>query len=256
MTHDTLASRLVPARLVQVYRKTKIIATAGPSCSDAATLKRMVVAGMDVLRINMAHSDRASHAAVIARYRAVCAELGAQACVCVDLQGSELRTCWLVDKATREHIDSVALRAGQQVTLCGLDSSAAAEFVGWSQGDDTRLAVGLPELGKRVRVGSVARMADGSVSIRVDRIVSDNEVVGTVQSDCKLGSHKMASIEGLDRYLPFLSRKDIEDVEWAVAQRVECVAASFTRSQEDMQELQALLRGCDAPRHTQCAPTA
>lgn len=138
--------------LAQVYRKTKIIATAGPSSSDLATLTAMVRAGMDALRINMAHSDRATHAKVVALYREACAVADAQPCVCVDLQGSELRTCWLIDKATREHVDSVALKAGQAVTLKGLNDSAEAEFVGWSCGEDTQLALGLPLLGKRVQV--------------------------------------------------------------------------------------------------------
>ena len=77
---------------MQVARKTKIVATAGPACKDAEVMLRMVQAGMDVLRVNLAYSSALDPAEFIATYRAACAQQDREACVCIDLQASELRS--------------------------------------------------------------------------------------------------------------------------------------------------------------------
>ena len=208
---------------------------------------------MDVLRINAAHSDHATHSAAIAMYRQACSAAGKPPCVMVDIQGSEVRTAWLVDKTTRAPVDSITLTAGQAVTLCGAADTSLPAFVGWSDGDDTRIGVGLCDLAGKVAVGDTVRMSDGSVEIQITDKLSNSEVRGCIISDCKLGSHKMVFIQGVNHQLPFLSGKDRKDVEWAVREGVDCIAASFARCQEDMEDLQQMLQSLGASSTMQCA---
>jgi pyruvate kinase len=243
--------------VLQVVRKTKIVATAGPSCADAVTMHQMVEAGMDVLRVNLGHTDQIDPGAVIAHYRKACSELGRLPCVCVDLKGSELRSCWLIDKQTKERVDSIRLKAGQKVTLFGSTAQEKDSFVGWEDGNSTRIGIGCENLGQLVLEDNIVRMADGSIAIRVESIVTNNEVIGIVEGDCTLGNHKMVSIVNLKIHPPFLNAKDEADIKWAVHEGVNFLTASFTRSGEDVTQLQEILHNCPGGsdvRYATCVP--
>jgi pyruvate kinase len=231
---------------LQVLRKTKIIGTAGPSSSDKETLKQMVLAGMDVFRINLAHADHATASATIDTYRAVCKELGTVACVFVDLQGSELRSSWLIDQSTRKPVSSVSLTKGQEIVLVGSADQSPETFVGWSNQSETRISVGYGELGKVAKEDTIIRMADGAVEIKVEKILSQTEVLGRVASDCVLGSHKIVSIAALDLKVPFLTEKDKDDAQWAAKIQADFIAATFARCKENIEELQDLMYSFDS----------
>ena len=209
---------------------------------------------MDVLRINLAHSGAIDPAQFIADYRAACAQLNREPCVCVDLQGSELRTCWLVDQESKEPVASISLRQGQRVTLFGSENGSQEDFVGWEDGDETLLGIGCAALGTLIEKDSIIRMDDGSVAIMVEAIVSSNEVRGVVLSDCVLGGHKMVSTAGFKVRGPFLSAKDTADIAWAAEQKVNFVCAAFTRCQEDVEELQEALDACSGGSDARCDP--
>jgi pyruvate kinase len=244
---------------LQVLRKTKIIGTAGPSSSDKDTIRQMVLAGMDVLRINLAHADHATASTTIDAYRAVCKELGTVACVFVDLQGSELRSSWLIDQSTRRPVSSVSLAKGQEVVLFGSADQSPESFVGWSNQTATRIGVGYGELGAVAKEDTIIRMADGAVEIKVEKILSKTEVLGRVASDCVLGCHKIVSIVSLDLNVPFLTKKDKDDAQWAANIQADFIAATFTRCKENIEELQDLMYSfdsnarCGVFAHTFCA---
>lgn len=208
---------------------------------------------MDVLRINLAHAGRAECAQTIAAYEAACAELGTPPCVFADLRGSELRSSWLVDEATRAPVAGVTLVRGQRVTLYGSSDLAQERFVGWSNSSGTRIGIAYAELGKTAREDAVIRMADGSVEITVEAVLSATEVLGRVEADCVLGGHKMVSIAELDARPPFLSAADREDAEWAARAGVHFIAAPFTRCKEDVEELQDILTACGGK--ARCGPS-
>jgi pyruvate kinase len=81
-------------------RKTKIIATVGPSCWSRASLEAMVDAGMDVARFNFSHGTLEQHVESLQLLRAICREKGRTVAAMMDLQGPQLRTSWLIDHAT------------------------------------------------------------------------------------------------------------------------------------------------------------
>ena len=239
---------------LQVVRKTKVIATAGPSSSSQEELGALVRAGMDVLRINLAHAGRGACERIVAAYRAACGELCTTPCIFADLRGSELRSSWLVDETTCAPVSSVALTKGQLVTLYGSADLTPEQFVGWSNAGGTRIGISYANLGVAAPEGTVIRMADGSVEFTVEEALSATEVRGRVEADCLLGGHKMVCIAEHGVRLPFLSAADRADAEWAARAGVHFIAAPFTRCKEDVEELQDILNACDSK--ARCARSA
>ena len=125
------------------------------------TLRRLVAAGMDVLRLNLAHATTEQASGVVAEYRAACAERGRLPCVLCELRGSELRSSYLMDREGGAPVRQVELRAGQRVVLFGTAVTSAPEFVGWSSGDDgARIGVQYEALGEITPVGTVVRLLE------------------------------------------------------------------------------------------------
>eukprot|EP00892_Ulva_mutabilis_P005713 jgi/Ulvmu1/3513/UM162_0020.1 len=227
----------------QVQRKTKIICTAMPT-TTAATLRALVGAGMDVLRLNLSHCAAADAAAVLADYRDACAEAGRLPCVLCELRGSELRSSYLVDREAGTPVKDVALRAGQPCVLFGSAATSPLEFVGWSEEEGARVGVQYEALGEITPLGTLVSMCDGAVAIRVDEILSRSEVRGTVVADCTLAEHTRVCIRGQTVRMPFLTDRDAADLRWAAAQHVNFVAVPFTRTEEDVAELRDQLNSC------------
>lgn len=142
---------------VQVRRKTKIICTAAPSTSRD-TLRQLVRAGMDVLRINLSHSTTAQAEAMLAAYREAAADAGALPCVLCELRGSALRASYLVDRAAGTPVKRVELRAGQRVHLYGTAASDPLEFVGWADDTGARIGIQYEKLGEITPLGAVVRL--------------------------------------------------------------------------------------------------
>jgi pyruvate kinase len=206
----------------------------------------MVLAGMDVFRINLAHADHAVASATVDTYRGVCKDLGTIPCVFVDLQGSELRSSWFIDQNTHKPVNSILLTKGQEVVLFGSEDQSPDTFVGWSNQNETRIGIGYGDVGAVAKEDTIIRMADGAVEIRVEKIISKTEVLGKVAGDCVLGSHKMVSIAALELNVPFLSKKDKKDAEWAAKIQADFVAATFTRCKENIEELHDLMCSFDS----------
>ena len=231
----------VVPHLVQVARKTKIVGTVVPT-TQPDTVKGLIRAGMDVLRVNLAHSQASTLNSIIAAYRAACHELNRVPCVLCDLRGSELRSSWFIDKELGTPCDSLILKEGQEVKLYGSSDVGRDKFTGWSTKDETRIGVSLPQLGNIAGdLGTMVWMADGSVQIRVTERLSDTEVVGVVTADGVLGRHSKVFIKGHNVYLPFLSTQDMADLKWVVQHNIDFVAAPLTREESDVDELRSIL---------------
>lgn len=141
---------------VQVRRKTKIICTAVPS-TNRDTLRQLVGAGMDVLRINLSHSTTAQAEDMLAAYREAAAHAGALPCVLCELRGSTLRASYLMDRAAGTPVKHVELRAGQRVQLYGTAASGPLEFVGWADDTGARIGIQYEKLGEITPLGAVVR---------------------------------------------------------------------------------------------------
>ena len=136
-------------------RKTKIVATIGPSSQDAAVLESMVEAGLDVVRLNFSHGAFAEHQQVVERIRGIAKKLEKQVGIIVDLQGPKIR----IGKFKTGHIQLVA---GQKFMI--------DHHFPQDQGDQEHVSVDYQNLAEDVREGDFLLLNDGLISVEVEEI--------------------------------------------------------------------------------------
>ncbi|MCA9547745.1 MAG: pyruvate kinase [Myxococcales bacterium] len=200
-------------------RKTKIIATIGPSTRSREDLKRLFEAGCNVVRVNMSHSSQDEAAAVIADVRTLSDSVG----VLLDTRGPEVRTT-VVEAPVR-------LEAGAQVALRGEDGTTTAECVRVSYR-------GLPRV---LDEGTTILLADGQIELEVELIEPDQLRCRVVRGGT-LGSKKGVNIPGVKLPMPFLSEQDMSDIAFACRQGVDFIAASFVGDAEDVMKIRRLIQ--------------
>jgi pyruvate kinase len=212
-------------------RRTKIVATIGPATRSVETLTELLIAGVDVLRLNFSHGSRSEHAENVTMARQAAERAGREVGLLGDLPGPKLR------------IDEVAggviqLGTGSTVTL------TTREEVG---GPD-HLPVSWDGLPSAVHQGEEIYLADGRVRLRAletgpDQIRCEVEIGGPV------ASHQGLNVPGTDVPLPAASRTDLDWVDFAVQQEIDLLAVSFVRRAEDLQPVERRIRvaGADIP---------
>ncbi|KAF5842973.1 pyruvate kinase [Dunaliella salina] len=217
-------------------RKTKIVCTAGPACWDEANLGSLLDAGMSVLRFNFSHGDHAGHLQVLERFRKVCAAKGSTAATLLDTKGPEIRTAMLWDHKP------ISLEAGQSIIVEAVGAQYM-EFEGYKdEGGETRIGLSYDKLCQSVKPGNLILLADGSISIRVDEILSEKELRGTVLNSKSLGERKNCNLPGVRVEIPVLTEKDINDLQnFAAKHKMDFVAASFVQTKEDVMFIRSVL---------------
>ncbi len=202
-------------------KKTKIVATLGPASTDPAVLKKMVDAGLDVVRLNMSHGTREEHRERIHLVRKIERETGSPIPVLMDLCGPKIR----IGKLERE---PVFLHRGDTVVLTT------------GRPDRGKITVNYPRLHEEVRRGETILLADGAFRLKV-RDVSGRDIICEVVVGGPLTSHKGVNLPHSELSLPALTDKDREDVKFGVEEGVDLIALSFVRRAEDILELKDLL---------------
>ena len=205
-------------------RRTKIVATIGPATSAPENLRQLLAAGVDVVRLNAAHSDMETHSNNARLVREIASSLGRSVGVLVDLPGPKIRTGLVVGNA-------VELESGQEFLLTATDDG---------MGDVHHVATTLPELAQWARRGDEVYLADGAIVLRVlESLGSDvrTEVVrgGTLRS--RKGMHLPRAEAHVD---PFTER-DALALEMAIAAKVDFLGLSFVRRAEDVERVRAML---------------
>jgi pyruvate kinase len=202
---------------------TKIVATLGPASDSEATLRQLLLAGVDVFRLNASHSTQAEHASRIRIIRKAAAELGRWTCVLLDLQGPKIR----LGKFAH---GGCTLVAGAVFTI-------ATEPL---LGDSARASTTYKKLAEEVKPGDHVLLADGAIELRV--LETDGASVRTeVISGGPIGDHKGINLPGVTVSLPSLTEKDLDDLRFGLAQGVDMVALSFVRSAGDVRALREVL---------------
>jgi pyruvate kinase len=207
--------------------RTKIVATIGPASRDEATLARLVRAGVDVFRLNAAHSDQATIERDVRAIRAVSKQLRVHVGVLVDLQGPKIRL------GPFEAAEPIFIRRGERLVL-----SVAPGVVGRAaqDGQPTRLGCGYRRLADDVRIGERILLDDGYMELRV-LDVQGTEVVTRVVHGGLLKQHKGINLPGSTVSASPISRKDIADLGCALRAGANFVALSFVRSAADVLEV-------------------
>ena len=204
-------------------RKTKIVCTLGPATEDDAILRAMIQAGMNVARLNFSHGTYEGHAQNIRRIRALSAELHTPVGIMLDTKGPEIRL-----KTFRDH--RVTLQKGQLFTLC----------TGDVEGDAEHVSITYADLPADVQPGTTILIDDGLVGLTVEA-VSKTEIQCRVNNGGVISDRKGINVPDANLSMPFISRKDREDILFGIQENVDFIAASFTRTEEDILAIRKLL---------------
>jgi pyruvate kinase len=206
--------------------RTKIVATLGPATDAPGVLDRMILAGLDVARLNFSHDSDEHQRARLRLVRERAAALGREVGVIVDLQGPKIRI-------ERFREGRVRLEAGAPFTL---DAACAPDA-----GTRERVGVTWRALPRDVRSGDTLLLDDGRIALRVDAVVGE-EVRCTVAAGGELSGAKGINRQGGGLSAPALTDKDRRDIVTAAELEADYIAVSFPRSAADLEEARALLR--------------
>jgi pyruvate kinase len=202
-------------------RRTKIVATIGPSSSLPDQLDALVAAGMDAARLNLSHGTHDDHRQRAAAVREAEDRAGRPLAVIGDLQGPKFRVGDLSAP--------LLLKQGETVTV----------VVG-SNGKDGELPIAPAAIGEVLRPGHEVLIDDGMVRLQVEEVESGRARCGIVVGGA-VSSHKGVNLPGVPIPIPALTRKDLEDLEFALGLGCDFIALSFVRSAADVRDLKALL---------------
>ena len=207
-------------------RRTKIVATLGPSTATPEVVDAMLRAGLDVVRLNLSHGSHDSHRAQLQLVREAAMRLDRTVGVMLDLQGPKIR----IDRFAN---GSVVLSEGQPFTL-------DAEL-GRDAGNEERVGIAYKRLPRDVAAGDILLLADGLIRLQVERVdgprIHTRVVVGGVLSNSK-GINRLGG--GLS--VSALTDKDREDIRFAAEVEADYLAVSFPKDADDINEARRLLR--------------
>jgi pyruvate kinase len=202
-------------------RRTKIVATIGPASGTAEGVRALVEAGVDGARLNLSHGSPEEHAERARLVREIEAETGRPISLIADLQGPKLRIGEL----------------GAPVTLARGDEVVV---VGEARSTDGELPVLPAVIGEVLQPGHEVLIDDGLVRLRVQSVES-GRVQCAVLAGGVVKEHKGVNVPGVPVPIPSLTRKDMDDLEFALALEVDFVALSFVRSPADVRDLKDLI---------------
>ena len=211
---------------MSVLRRTKIVATLGPSTSTPEQLEALVRAGIDVARLNFSHGTADDHRERARLVREIAARQGRFVALMGDLQGPKIRIARFADR-------QVVLHAGQPFTLSNSHPKDA--------GDATIVGIDYPELVQDCKPGDELLLDDGRVVLVVDRI-ADDAVHTTVLVGGSLSNNKGINRRGGGLSAPSLTDKDRADILVAAELKLDYVAVSFPRYGRDIDEPRQLVR--------------
>ncbi len=206
-------------------KKTKIVATLGPASSDRDTIKQMMVAGVNVFRINFSHADFDAAKERIQLIRDLNKELGYNVGILADLQGPKLR----VGKMK----DGVVVETGDRIVF-------TTEKI--EEGTADHVYMNYQSFPKDVKAGERVLLDDGKLIFEVVSTDGQSEVIASVVQGGPLKSNKGVNLPNTEVSLPALTEKDVKDAVFAIEQEVDWIALSFVRHKEDLLDLKKLIK--------------
>lgn len=204
-------------------RKTKIVCTMGPATDDDKVLRDLMLAGMDVARLNFSHGTHEEAKARIDRIKRIREELDLPVAILLDTKGPEIRLKSFKDgKAT--------LCEGDKFTLYTSDV----------EGDETGVSITYKNLTKDIKPGTTLLIDDGLIEIEALSVKSDR-IICQVKSGGEISNSKGVNIPNVSLSMPYMSQKDVDDILFGISQDVDFIAASFVRTAADVLEIRSLL---------------
>jgi pyruvate kinase len=206
-------------------KKTKIVATIGPASASKAVLKEMIMAGLDVVRLNFSHGAHEVHQEVIENVRAINKELGTNTALLADLQGPKLRVGEMEN-------NGVELVKDQLITI------TTEKQIGTNK----VIYTNYKEFPADVKPGEHILLDDGKLVMVIEKTDGKKNVQAKVIQGGILSSKKGLNLPSTKVSLPSLSQKDIEDLHFALSHDVDWIGLSFVRNANDIVALKAIIQ--------------
>lgn len=200
-------------------RKTKIICTLGPASSDEKTMAEMLNGGMNVARLNFSHGTHENHKKTIETFRKVRDKLGLAAAIMLDTKGPEIRTGDVEN-------GQIELIKGEKITVTTKEVLGTPEMI----------SVTYEDLPGQLKKGNRILLDDGKIMLTVIEVEGD-EIRCSIDDGGILRNKKGVNVPYIHLDMPYISKKDEEDIKFGIENDVDFIAASFVRCKEDVLEL-------------------
>ena len=204
-------------------RKTKIVCTLGPTCSDEKTLTEMCMAGMNVARFNFSHSTYEEHEARIAVVKKVREKLNIPIPIMLDTKGPEYRIKTFKD-------GKVFLKEGDVFAFTSDDIT----------GDEKRVSVNYKGLAHDLEKGDKILLNNGLLVFEVNE-TTDTDVICSVIVGGELSDRKSMSFPNKTLKQVYLSEQDKSDIKFGIEHDIDFIACSFVSCKQDLLDVKAYL---------------
>lgn len=208
-----------------MHRKTKIVATIGPSSDTKVKLQQLVEAGMNVARLNLSHGNYEKHGEVIRMIRSISRMMNQPIGILLDLQGPKIRVGKFADGKP------VHLKRNAHFSITSRSVSGTSEIVSTTY----------QHLAADLRQNDTILLDDGLIRLRVLSIQGDT-VECRVVNGGYLGENKGINLPGVAVSAPSLTEKDRRDVNFGIQNRVDFFALSFVRKADDLQPIRSIMQ--------------
>ena len=211
-------------------KKTKVVATLGPASESVEVLERMIRGGMNMARFNFSHGEYAWHEQTMHNVRTAAERVGVPVAILADLQGPRVRT----------HVaEPVTIAKGETIRV--FDATQSDEEIARAAGDQKYITLDCPHLVPNLSVGNDILIEDGIMRLTIVD-TAPHHVVCDVIDGGTIKNHKGVNIPDARIPLPTLTKKDYDDLAFALAHDVDYVALSFVRSGQDIVDARMHMR--------------
>ena len=204
-------------------RKTKIVCTLGPATDREGVMREMILNGMNVARFNFSHGTHADHKKRLDELKRLRQELNEPVAALLDTKGPEVRLRTFAG-------GQAELKEGQTFVLTTREVEGNSEIC----------TVSYKELPGDLQVGSTVLLDDGLIRMTVKKL-TDTDITCLVENGGVIKDRKGVNVPGVSLSMPYMSQQDKEDILFGIEQGFDFIAASFTRSAQDIQEVRRLL---------------
>ncbi len=204
-------------------RKTKIVCTIGPATDSDEMMRSLMVNGMNVARFNFSHETHESHGKRIDQFKRIRKELGLRVGLLLDTKGPEIRLGTFKD-------GKAVLKAGDQIILTTKQV----------EGTKDKVSITYKDLPEDISIKNNILIDDGLIKLEV-LAIDGADIICKVIDGGPVSNRKAVNVPGVKLSMPYISKKDREDLKFGVKKGVDFIAASFARSAVDMLEIKSIL---------------
>ena len=207
------------------FNQTKIICTIGPVSDDIDVIRKLINAGMDVMRMNFSHENQEKHLERLETLRTLNSELGTFVAALLDTKGPEIRTHSFKDGKVTIKKDSIVTIHMKEII-----------------GDETSFSITYPKLYQDIKVNQKVLLDDGYLGLTVLEIDSKKKILITKADNTHTVKNRRGiNVPGVELQLDFISSKDKSDIIWACKNDIDFIAASFVRRASDILEIRKIM---------------